>query len=56
MKKKYRLKRWVKETLIGIGLIALMVLLLIGLSKESEAFVDNCMAAGNSQSTCMRAR
>lgn len=56
MKKKYRLKKWVKETLIGIGVVALLVLLLIGLSKESEAFVDSCMAAGNSQSTCMRAR
>lgn len=56
MKKKYRLKKWVKEVLIGIGLIALMVLLLMGLSKESEAFMETCMAAGNSQSTCMRAR
>ena len=50
MKKKLRLKRWVKETLLIIATIGVLVMCFKVL--DSTDAVNECVAAGHSQYYC----
>lgn len=56
MKKKYVLKKWVKDVLV-IGLIIsiiVAVLTLDGLTKEQEDAINYCIEQGNSEEVCKK--
>lgn len=50
--RKYRLKRWVKKTLIAIGVIGVFVLLAIISDKIYRNAVESCVAGGNPRTFC----
>lgn len=53
MKRKLKLKYWVKAALISIPF---MILCLMTLNKVDEGFIENCMNHGYSRSYCERSR
>ena len=53
-KKKYRLKRKVKETLIIIAAFVGLILSLVALAKISEKGMEDCTKAGHSIQFCQR--
>lgn len=54
MKKKYVLKKWVKEALLVIAILLAMLLILVleGLTPEQEESVNYCMEQGYSREYC----
>ena len=50
--KRYRLKRWVKKTLIAIAAIGVLVLSAIALDKHYRNAVEDCVAGGNARVFC----
>ena len=54
MKKKYVLKKWVKDTLLLVAmiLVILLVLALDGLTPEQEESINYCMDQGYSRIQC----
>lgn len=54
MKKKYVLKKWVKEALLVLAIILAMLLILFvdGITPEQEEAINNCMVQGNSREYC----
>jgi hypothetical protein len=52
MKKKYKLKKGVKNTLITILGIGVLVIVLIGMNNQYDNAVKDCVAGGNSQDYC----
>ena len=52
MKKKLKLKSWVKETLIAIAAIGVLVVLNAISNNQYEQGVINCVNAGYSQEYC----
>lgn len=54
MKKKYVLKKWVKDTLLLVAMILIIVigLALEGLTPEQEEAINYCMDQGYSRMTC----
>ena len=55
MKKKYVLKKWVKDAII-IGLIIFLSIVIIlaldGLTPEQEEAINNCMEQGYTREYC----
>lgn len=52
MKRKLKLKRWVKSTLIAIAAIGVLVLSAITLDKHYNNAVEECVAGGNTRVFC----
>lgn len=54
MKKKYVLKKWVKEALVVIVIILSMLLVLVldGITPGQEEAINNCMEQGYSKEYC----
>lgn len=54
MKKKYVLKKWVKEALLVLVILLAMLLILIvdGTTPEQEEAINNCMEQGYSKEYC----
>ena len=54
MKKKYVLKKWVKDAILIVSIILVMVLVLVldGITTEQEEAINNCMEQGYSREYC----
>lgn len=54
MKKKYVLKKWVKDAILmgSILLVIVAVLILDGITTEQEEAINNCMEQGYSREYC----
>lgn len=54
MKKKYKLKKWVKEALLVLAILLAMLLILFvdGITPEQEEAINNCMDQGYSREYC----
>lgn len=54
MKKKYVLKKWVKDVILigSILLIIVAVISLDGITTEQEEAINNCMEQGYSREYC----
>ena len=54
MKKKYVLKKWVKDTLILVAviLVTILIIALDGLTPEQEESINYCMDQGYSRIQC----
>lgn len=50
--KRYKLKRWVKKTLLAIVVIGVLVLSAIILDKHYNNAVEDCIAGGNTRVFC----
>ena len=49
------IKEEFKEKMFLIGLVGLLVIALFVSNKLNDNFMEDCLAAGNSQTTCERA-
>lgn len=54
MKKKYRLKRWVKVVLNAMLVMAILTIICVLSYKEYKKAVNDCVAGGNSREWCER--
>ena len=54
MKKKYVLKKWVKDAILigAILLVIVSVLIFDGITTEQEEAINNCMEQGYSREYC----
>ena len=56
MKKRLKLKPWVKQLMLAITILPILLMTIISLNELDKGFVENCMSNGYSQTYCERSK
>ena len=56
MKKKLKLKSWVKQAMLAITILPILLIVVISLNELDKGFVENCMSNGYSKFYCERSK
>ncbi len=56
MKKKLKLKSWVKQAMLAITILLILLIVVISLNELDKGFVENCMSNGYSEFYCERSK
>lgn len=56
MKRRLKLKPWVKQSMLAITILPILLMTVISLNELDKGFVESCMSNGYSQTYCERSK